>query len=65
MYPFEKYLGKLKSYVRNKAQAKGSIAEGYMDEQTLTFCLFLYLIFSLTLAYMFHIGNLETLYEDN
>jgi len=26
MYPIEKYLGKLKSYVRNKAQAKGSIA---------------------------------------
>ncbi|XP_052723821.1 uncharacterized protein LOC108344223 [Vigna angularis] len=38
MYPIERYLGKLKSYVRNKAQAKGSIAEGYMAEECLTFC---------------------------
>jgi len=39
MYPIERYLGKLKSYVRNKAQAEGSIAEGYMAEEALTFCL--------------------------
>ena len=38
MYPIERYLGKLKSYVRNKAQAEGSIAEGYMAEEALTFC---------------------------
>jgi len=38
MYPIERYLGKLKSYVRNKAQAEGSIAEGYMAEESLTFC---------------------------
>ncbi|XP_068486941.1 uncharacterized protein [Phaseolus vulgaris] len=39
MYPIERYLGKLKSYVRNKAQAEGSITEGYMAEEALTFCL--------------------------
>ena len=38
MYPIERYLGKLKSYLRNKAQTKGSIVEGYMDEEALTFC---------------------------
>ena len=38
MYPIERYLGKLKSYVRNKAQAEGLIAEGYMVEESLTFC---------------------------
>ena len=32
MYPIERYLGKLKSYVCNKAQAEGSIAEGYIGE---------------------------------
>ena len=38
MYPIERYLGKLKSYVRNRAQPEGSIAEGYMAEEILTFC---------------------------
>ncbi|BAT89774.1 hypothetical protein VIGAN_06083000, partial [Vigna angularis var. angularis] len=38
MYPIERYLGKLKSYVHNKAQAEGSKAEGYMVEECLTFC---------------------------
>ena len=33
-----RYLGRLKSYVRNKAQPEGSIAEGYMAEEVLTFC---------------------------
>jgi len=31
-------LGHLKSYVRNKAQPKGSIVEGYITEEVLTFC---------------------------
>jgi len=31
-------LGKLKSYVRNKAQPESSIAEGYLAEESLTFC---------------------------
>ena len=38
MYPIERYLGKLKSYVRNKAQVEGPIVEGYMAEEALTFC---------------------------
>jgi hypothetical protein len=33
-----RYLGHLKSYVRNKARPEGSIAEGYLLEEILTFC---------------------------
>ncbi|XP_016194714.1 uncharacterized protein LOC107635682 isoform X1 [Arachis ipaensis] len=33
-----RYLGQLKSYVRNKAQPEGSIAEGYLMQEILTFC---------------------------
>ena len=29
MYPFERYIGILKSYVRNRALSEGSIIEGY------------------------------------
>ncbi|XP_016185865.1 uncharacterized protein LOC107627545 [Arachis ipaensis] len=38
MYPIERYLGRLKQYVRNRAQVEGSIAEGYSSEEILTFC---------------------------
>ncbi|XP_073224821.1 uncharacterized protein [Cicer arietinum] len=38
MYPVERYLGILKSYVRNKARLEGSIAEGYLVQEILTFC---------------------------
>ena len=38
MYPFERYMKKLKGYVRNKAKAEGSIAEGYVADEALTFC---------------------------
>ncbi|XP_057756273.1 uncharacterized protein LOC130975498 [Arachis stenosperma] len=38
MYPIERYLGRLKQYVRNRAQLEGSIAEGYLSEEILTFC---------------------------
>ncbi|XP_019264921.1 PREDICTED: uncharacterized protein LOC109242523 isoform X2 [Nicotiana attenuata] len=38
MYPIERELGHFKSFVRNKAQPEGSIAEGYLAEQSLTFC---------------------------
>ncbi|GKD34332.1 uncharacterized protein Tco_1249841, partial [Tanacetum coccineum] len=38
MYPFERYMKKLKNYVRNKAKAEGSIAEGYVADEALTFC---------------------------
>nr|GEX64846.1 hypothetical protein [Tanacetum cinerariifolium] len=38
MYPFERYMKKLKNYVRYKAKPEGSIAEGYVAEEALTFC---------------------------
>ena len=37
MYPIERYLCRLKSYVRNKAYPEGFIAEGYLAEEALTF----------------------------
>nr|GEX56837.1 hypothetical protein [Tanacetum cinerariifolium] len=37
MYPFERYMKKLKGYVRNKAKPEGSIAGGYVVEEALTF----------------------------
>nr|GEU95054.1 hypothetical protein [Tanacetum cinerariifolium] len=37
MYPFKRYIKKLKNYVRNKAKPKGSIAKGYVAEEALTF----------------------------
>lgn len=30
MYPWERYMGKLKRHVRNRAQAEASMAEGHM-----------------------------------
>jgi hypothetical protein len=38
MYPVERYLRTAKGYVRNKAHPEGSIAEGYILEECLTFC---------------------------
>ena len=38
MYPVERYLRTLKGYVKNKARPEGSIAEGYISEECLTFC---------------------------
>ncbi|KAI3778420.1 hypothetical protein L2E82_07700 [Cichorium intybus] len=38
MYPFERYMKKLKNYVRNKARPEGCMAEGYVAEEALTFC---------------------------
>nr|GEW27929.1 hypothetical protein [Tanacetum cinerariifolium] len=37
MYPFERYIKKLKNHVRNKANPEGSIAKGYVAEEALTF----------------------------
>jgi len=37
MYPIERYLCRLKSYVRNKTYPEGSIIEGYLTEKALTF----------------------------
>nr|GEX13298.1 hypothetical protein [Tanacetum cinerariifolium] len=39
MFPLERYMRKLKGYVRNKAKPKGSIAEGCVAEEALTFIL--------------------------
>ena len=38
IYPVERYLRTLKGYMRNKACPEGSIAEGYISEECLTFC---------------------------
>ncbi|XP_074379270.1 uncharacterized protein LOC141720620 [Apium graveolens] len=38
MWPIERYLNKLKSYVRNRSKPEGCIAEGYMAEECLIFC---------------------------
>nr|XP_009594076.1 uncharacterized protein LOC104090561 isoform X2 [Nicotiana tomentosiformis] len=38
MYKIERFLCKLKRYVRNKARPEGSIAEGYLINECLTFC---------------------------
>lgn len=32
------YLGTLKSYMRNRSRPEGSIAQGYLAEECLTFC---------------------------
>ena len=37
MYLVERYLRKMKGYVRNKAHSEGSIAEGYILEECMTF----------------------------
>ncbi|GJR61657.1 zinc finger, PHD-type containing protein [Tanacetum coccineum] len=37
MFPFERFMKKLKGYVRNKAKPEGSITEGYVAEEALTF----------------------------
>ncbi|XP_056685679.1 uncharacterized protein [Spinacia oleracea] len=39
MYPIERYLSHLKSHVTNKAQPERSIAEGFLLEETIRFCL--------------------------
>ncbi|KAL6572291.1 hypothetical protein OROMI_013249 [Orobanche minor] len=38
MFLIERYLGKLKGYVRNRTRPEGSIAEGYLAEECVTFC---------------------------
>ncbi|XP_024028689.1 uncharacterized protein LOC112093778 [Morus notabilis] len=38
MYPFERFLGSLKKYVKNRACPEGSIAEAYIVNEALTFC---------------------------
>ncbi|KAD0605065.1 hypothetical protein E3N88_43995 [Mikania micrantha] len=38
MYPFERYMGFLKGYVRNRNRLEGSIVEGYASEEVIEFC---------------------------
>lgn len=38
MYPLERYLGTLKSFVRSKSQPEASMANGYAAEEALGFC---------------------------
>nr|XP_043639389.1 uncharacterized protein LOC122610466 [Erigeron canadensis] len=38
MYPFERYMGFLKGYVRNQSRPEGSIVEGYVAEEVIDFC---------------------------
>ena len=37
MYPFERYLGTLKYFVKNRAKSESSLAEAYVVEEALTF----------------------------
>ncbi|XP_043719262.1 uncharacterized protein LOC122667127 [Telopea speciosissima] len=37
MYPIERFLKQLKDYVRNLSRPEGSIAEGYIGDECLTF----------------------------
>ena len=38
MYPFERYFGTLKNFVRNRARPEGSIVKAYVVDEALTFC---------------------------
>ena len=38
MYPYERYLGTLKSYVRSRVHPEASMANGYAAEEALGFC---------------------------
>ena len=38
MYPFERFMGILKSYIRNRSRREGSIVEGYATEEVIKFC---------------------------
>jgi hypothetical protein len=39
MFPYERYLAVLKSYVRNRAHPEGSIMEGYTTEEVIDCCM--------------------------
>jgi hypothetical protein len=38
MFPFKRFMGVLKKYVRNRARLEGSIAKGYRIEEVIEFC---------------------------
>ena len=39
MYPFERFMGVIKKYVRNRKRPEGSIAEGWGAEEVIEFCI--------------------------
>src|SRR5512135_2239094 len=39
MFPFERYMGVLKKYVRNRARLEASISKGYGTEEVIEFCI--------------------------
>ena len=39
MYPFERFMGVIKKYVRNRNRPEGSIAEGWGAEEVIEFCI--------------------------
>ena len=39
MYPFERFHGVLKKYVRNRGHPKGCIAQGWSTEEVIEFCI--------------------------
>ena len=38
MVPFERFMGVLKKYVRNRARPEGSISMGHQTEEVIGFC---------------------------
>jgi hypothetical protein len=38
MFPFERFMGVLKKYIRNRARPEGSIVKGYGTEEVIEFC---------------------------
>ena len=38
MFPFERFMGVLKKYVRNRARPEGSISMGHQIEDVIGFC---------------------------
>lgn len=39
MYPFERFMGVVKKYVRNRGRPEGCIAEGWATEEVIEFCI--------------------------
>ncbi|KAD3338451.1 hypothetical protein E3N88_33972 [Mikania micrantha] len=60
MYPFERYMGFLKGYVRNRNRPEGSIVEGYASEEVIEFCTsYLEGVKSIGVPQSHHSGKLE------
>jgi hypothetical protein len=38
MFPFERFMGVLKKYVRNRARPEGSISMGHQTKEVIGFC---------------------------